>query len=928
MESKSIYIIWHCLRVFFESLNEWRRLSSILGITSTLSQEEYDRLLKGTHADIYVPLWASCAKSGTRLLLDETTLELVKYYKAFGYTHVDMDGNPPDYIGQQFRFLEYVAICNMKEKDAFSDVKDKFIDDYTLDTVYATCKAMQNESSHPEVEKVCAVMRAAVSGRRIPTFVSEDQVAGFDSQKWNKGKPIPIEAAHYTKIASFNDCGAKCLMKALVQEGCVLETQPDTAVLPFTGCARGRAYRHTFLTADRLRYPMQRIGERGDGTFIRISWEEAAEKIAAEIKRCYRDYGPGSFYVTPASGVSALVRGDRFMKRLLGLNGGFLSYYNYYSAACANYITPYIYGTVECGHSQEDVLNTQFLILWGHNPAENHYGPFQNKLLMQAKEKGIPIVVIDPRKSESVLAYADEWIAIKPSTDSALADAMCWWIWKNGLQDQAFMDTFCIGFDEEHMPDGIPENESYYAYLSGQKDGIEKTPQWAENITGIPAQVIERLAESYATASPACLMPGLGPQRTGNGEQFYRSMIALACMTGNVGKPGGSSGGTPWIPTHALPDFSAFTNPYQGAIPSFLWTRAVDDPKSMTVDNDGITGVDSLESGIKIMFNLANGLLMSQHSDVNKTVRILKDEKKLEFLVVSDLFMTPGAMFADLLLPAPSFFEIENIVPPWVPDNYLLFNQKSIEPLFGTRFEYQWIKEVSRILGCYSEFTEGKNSSFEWIEQLYDETRASEPELPEFSELMKQGCFAFKKQENIVAFKDIVENFGAFSTPSGKIEIFSKALYDIKKHDTIPGLPRYVACQEGPEDPQIKIYPLQLIGYHTKRRCHSIHDNNPLLEELDRPMLWMSCGDARERNIKDGDLVEIFNDRGCVRIPAKVTDRIMRGVVALSEGGWYRPDKNGVDERGCINVLTSTDPTPLAKGNPQHTNLVEVKGIK
>lgn len=922
------YIIWHCLRSFFESLEEWRQLSSILGICSTLSQEEYDILLKGTHADVYVPLWASCAKSKSKLLLDRTTLEVIKSYKACGYSAVNMDGNPPDYIGQQFRFLEYLAVCERKEPGSFLYSAQQFIDDYTLDTVRMVSDAFLKESANQEIVQICSAMRDAVAGKALSLFAAEKQTAQFDSLEWTRNEPIPVERAEYKKIASFNDCGAKCLMKALVQEGCILETDSDTSVLPFTGCARGRAYRHTFLTGDRLRYPMQRVGARGEGKFRRITWDEAAEKIAAEIKNGYEYYGPGAFYVTPASGVSALARGDRFMKRLLGLNGGFLNYYNYYSAACANYTTPYIYGTIECGHSPEDVLNTQFLVLWGHNPAENHFGPFQNRILMQAKEKGIPIVVIDPRKSESVLAYADEWIAIKPSTDSALADAMCWWIWKNGLQDQVFMDTFCLGFDEEHMPEGIQPDESFYAYLFGKKDGIEKTPQWAESITGIPADIIESLAERYAKAKPACLMPGLGPQRTGNGEQFYRSMTALACLTGNVGKPGGSSGGTPWIPTHALPDFSAFENPYKGSIPSFLWTKAVDAGKEITPADDGLTGVCSLDSGIKVMFNLANGLLLNQHSDVNNTVRILKDESKLEFLVVSDLFMTPGSKFADLLLPAPSFFEIENIVPPWVPENYLLFNQKCIEPLFGSEFEYQWIKAVSKKLDCYEAFSEGKETSFAWIEQLYNEARKIEPELPPFLKFREDGCFAFKKQEDIIAFRDIIESCGKFPTPSGKVEIFSKTLYDMGKPDTIPGLPRYVPCKEGPDDPRKTLYPFQLVGYHTKRRCHSIHDNNPLLEELDTPLLWMNFEDAKGLNVKDGELVEAYNDRGCVRIAVKATDRIMRGVVAISEGGWYSPGEDGADERGCINVLTSAVPTPLAKGNPQHTNLVNVRAVK
>ncbi len=920
------YILWHCLRSFFESLEQWRGASGCLGIASTISQEDYDDLLKGTRADVDVLLWASCAKTGTRELCNQATLQVIRYYKRCGYEAAPMDGNPPDYIGQQFRFLEYLAWCALREAGSFDGESENFIREFTVDTVRLVREGLLAHSDHPEIRSLCGIMSDAVRGHSVDMSVaSGPPLPVFDSQGWQKGKPLPLEAERQVAIASFNDCGAKCLMSARVQEGCVLEITPDTSVMPFTGCARGRAYRQTFLTADRLRYPMERAGKRGEGRFRRISWEAAAERIAGEIRRTGQAYGPSSRYVSPASGVSALLRGDRFMKRLLGLEGGSLNYYNYYSAACANYVMPYVYGTVECGHTEEDMLNAGMIILWGHNPSANHYGPFYNQRLTRAKEKGIPIVVIDPRKSESVLTYADEWIPIKPSTDSALADAMAWYIWKNGLQDQAFMDGFCLGFDEDHMPEGVPAGESYHSYLSGSKDGVEKTPEWAHEITGVPAESIRRLAEQYARTKPACLMPGLAPQRTGNGEQFYRSMAALACLTGNVGKSGGSSGGTPWTPTHLLPDFSAVDNPYKGAIPSFLWTKAVEDGPCMTPREDGITGVEKLDSSIKLIFNLANGLLLTQHSNVNETVRLLSDERKVETLVVSDLFMTSGALFADLLLPAPSFFEVDNIVPPWVTDNYLLYNQRCMEPLFGCRFEYEWIRETAARLGREEAFTEGKATQDEWMRALYEETRRSEPELPPFDEFRRAGCFVFEAGDLHIAFKDIIEGKGRFDTPSGKIEIFSKTLYDMGDPQQIPGLPRYVACAEGPEDPLKKKYPLQLIGYHTKRRCHSIHENNPLMEEMEPPVLWIHPEDAAERGIRNGDLIEVFNDRGCVRIPALATDRIMKGVTALSEGGWFRPASDGADERGCINVLTSSRPTPLAKGNPQHTNLVQVR---
>ncbi len=919
------YILWHCLRSFFESLEQWCGASACLGLSSTLSQESYDDLLKGTRADAEVLLWASCAKTGTRELCNQVTLQVISRYKNCGYEAVSMDGNPPDYIGEQFRFLEYLAKCSLLEEGSMDREAEEFLLEFTVDTVRQVREGLLACSDHPEIRALCSIMSDAVQGYPVPVSAEAGTSLHFDSETWTKGAPIALEPERQVAIASFNDCGAKCLMSARVREGCVLEITPDTSVLPFTGCSRGRAYRQTFLTADRLRYPMERAGKRGEGRFRRITWEAAAEKIALEIQRTGEAYGPSSRYVAPASGVSALLRGDRFMKRLLSLEGGSLNYYNYYSAACANYVMPYVYGTIECGHTEEDMLNAGMIILWGHNPSANHYGPFYNQRLTRAKEKGIPIVVIDPRKSESVLTYADEWIPIKPSTDSALADAMCWHIWKSGLQDQAFMDEFCLGFDEDHMPEGVPAGESYYSYLAGVKDGMEKTAEWAQEITGVPADDIRHLAEQYARTKPACLLPGLAPQRTGNGEQFYRSMAALACITGNVGKSGGSSGGTPWIPTHLLPDFDAGENPYEGAIPSFLWTKAVEDAPSMRPREDGVTGVEKLDSSIKLIFNLANGLLLTQHSNVNETVRLLSDERKVEMLVVSDLFMNSGALFADLLLPAPSFFEVDNIIPPWVTDNYLLYNHRCMEPLFGCRFEYEWIRETAARLGREEAFTDGKATQDEWMRALYEETSRSEPELPPFDAFKRAGCFVFEPGEPHIAFKETIERKGRFDTPSGKIEIFSKTLYDMGNPEEIPGLPRYVACAEGPEDLLKKKYPLQLIGYHTKRRCHSIHENNPLLEELEPPALWIQLQDAAARGIKNGDRIEVFNERGCVRIRALVTDRIMEGVVALSEGGWFRPAADGADERGCINVLTSSRPTPLAKGNPQHTNLVQVR---
>lgn len=214
------------------------------------------------------------------------------------------------------------------------------------------------------------------------------------------------------------------------------------------------------------------------------------------------------------------------------------------------------------------------------------------------------------------------------------------------------------------------------------------------------------------------------------------------------------------------------------------------------------------------------------------------------------------------------------------------------------------------------------------LKALYKEIQKNEPELPSYEQLRKDGGYQYKKHIPYIAYEEEIrdpENH-PFSTPSGKIEIFSKRLYDLNDPEHIPAIPGYIACPEGPEDTKRHQYPLQLIGWHTKRRTHSMHDNNPWMEEAEPQKLWIHPKDAAARGIADEDKVCVFNDRGAVEIIAFVTDRIIEGVCAMPQGAWYTPDKHGIDTRGSINVLTSTAfPSPVAKGNPQHTNLVEVR---
>lgn len=739
-----------------------------------------------------------------------------------------------------------------------------------------------------------------------------------------------------------NNCGGRCIIYAHVRDGIIEKLSTETTgtpehPVPLCACARGLNYHKTFLGEDRLRWPMKRTGERGEGKFSRISWKEALDILTSEYIRIRDTYGPGSRYVNDGCGISAVMRGDRMMRRLLALDGGYLGSYNSYSSACIRNATDITYGTSETGTHPSDWLNSQLIILWGHNPAETRFDSSSMFYLKKAKAAGIPVIVIDPRKNDTVLALDAQWIPIRPATDSALADAMAYVIIKEGLQDQGFLDTCCLGFDAAHMPEGVDPSLNCLSYLMGENDGIPKTPEWGETITGIPADTIRELAIRYATTKPAAIIQGYGAQRNAYGEQSARGVILLTCLTGNVGISGGSAAGSGDCSTHKLPKFPVPDNPYNRELPVFLWTDAIDHGKEMN-EYDGIRTCDqgifddpkdiALDSNIKMIFNLASNTLINQHGDINRTAKLLKDTSKCEFIVCSDLFMTASAKFADLLLPGISMFEEENITKPWKFTEFLGFNNKAIEPLYECKTEYEWIRELAKGIGLEEEFTEGRDYS-QWMSYIYEDLRTSEPELPEYDEFREKGIYKFEEGHYPISFEKEVKDpkHYPFPTPSGKIELFSTKLWKNPMKDFMPPIPRYVAPPEGPQDPLTKRFPLQLSGWHSKCRTHTVHDNNLNLRKLDPQKLWIHPEDAAARSINDGDMVLVYNDRGQVKIPAKITDRVAKGVTTLSQGTWYTPDENGVDTRGSINVLTSQRPTPFARGNGQHTNLVEVQKI-
>lgn len=910
-------------------LNEWEDLS-----------EDHERLFDSPHADL-VPLWESVYVGTEHALMDKTTLDVELCYEQWGLEYHHGYQAPCDHFGLEMRFM---ALMNAGLVDRIGNAEvlfrgqSRFLMDHPARYVGRLSERIAEYATHPfhlhladfikifidrELEALGSFMSEAEGRLYLPAsheFVPAARSLGDEE----------LEEIH---VAGLNNCGGACSLNAHVQRGKVLRITSNDALsdAAIRACARGRGYRMSFLNPERLKYPMVRVGTRGEGKFRRISWEEAVERIASEMDRIGKTYGPASRYVNYSTGVSAVFRGDAFAKRLLSLTGGYLNAHNSYSTACINATTPFTFGTPYAGHSPDDFINAKLIILWGHNPAVTQFGPETMPALLRAKERGAKIIVVDPRYTETAMAIADEWIGLKPTTDSAMIDAMAHTIFSEGLQDEQFMDAFCLGFDPEHMPEGMEREESYREYVMGTRDGVPKTAEWASEITGVPSGAIVALAREYATTKPAALVQGFGPQRNANGEQIVRSINMITCLTGNVGIPGGSAGGG-YYEQHALPGIvPSVKNPVSISIPCFLWTDAIIRGEAMTARADGVKGAERLHAGIKMIFNLGGNTLVNQHSDINRTARILEDPEKVEFIVCSDLFMTPSARFADILLPGISMFEGENMRKPWGKDGrYLLYSGQAIPPLFESRFEYDWLGEVAERLGVREAFTQGRSTIRSWLEASYARLRGQETELPDFDVFRKRGGHIYRSNPPVIAFRKQIEDphHYPFPTPSGKIEIFSGQLHELGDPDQIPAIPKYVPAFEGPADERRAAYPYQLVGWHSKRRTHSMHENNPWMDEVEERAVWINTEDAADLGIESGDQVELFNDRGTVRIAARVTPRIVRGVLGLSQGAWYTPDRKGTDLRGSINVLSTSKPTPLVKGNPQHSNLVAIRCLR
>ena len=703
------------------------------------------------------------------------------------------------------------------------------------------------------------------------------------------------------RATSTFDCGGRCPLKLHVKDNRIIRVEgddiPDTDAQLRT-CLRCRAYRKYIHHPNRLMYPQKRVGEKGEGKFDRISWDEALDTLVGKLTRVKETYGnEGIFLATGGAYLAGLHNGGFAAARLLAQFGGYVTHYGNISSEGAVWASLTQYGSVMVGNSRDDLLNSKLIILWGWDPARMISGTNTMYHLIKAKENGARIIAVDPRYHDTAVTLADEWIPIRPSTDTAVMAAMANVMIKENLHDQAFLDKFTVGFDQ------------FKEYVLGQEDGVDKTPAWAAEISDVDSASIERLAREYATTKPAALMDCQGPARSAMGEQFNRCAMTLCAMTANVGRPGGSAcGGLMGIPVGHMFRMSAIPpgkNPFELTGPKVKGTLDIRERVLKRVHINKI--FDAILEGkkggypadIRMMWSMCNNY-MNQTGNSNKAHRALQ---KLEFFCVNELFMTAQARYADLLLPVTSAAERSDLTRPWPSGPYFTFINRALEPLGECKSDFDIATELAERLDI-KDFN--PHTEKEWLKILLDFNPEYQKHIKDYDKFRKDGIHRVQLEKPYVAFQKQIEDpeNHPFETPSGKIEIFSQRVVDID-HPLCPPIPKYMQVPEDRFDPLAEKYPLQLLSPHPKIRVHSEMYQVEWLREVEPHRAWINPIDAQARGINDGDEIHVYNDRGKVAITAWVTQRIIPGVICIFEGAWYSPDENGIDRGACANTLTN-----------------------
>lgn len=716
------------------------------------------------------------------------------------------------------------------------------------------------DSVRSETESGTADLRErfalALLGKRLDPAFRRQAAAGGP-----QGKPAselgqrrsPPAAPPGVKIVhsacySCNTC-CEVLVSVDAASGRVLKVEgdPESPISRGLLCAKGLAARDLVENPARLRHPLRRTGRRGEGKWERISWDEALDAIAEKLLFYRAQDGP--------QGVAFLqgtIRGwSRVYSRLANAFGAV----NHGATGWAQCLWPRLVdNSVTFGATYTetaDFANSRCLLIWGTNPAATWPGCAAQ--IMDVRQRGAPLIVVDPWLSETA-AKADLWLQLLPGTDTALALALLHVILSEGLHDREFVAKWTVGFER-------------------LRAHVEKyTPAWGESITRVPAALIRRAAQVYAATRPAAIYRCVALDEIHDSLQACRAVSLLAAVTGNIGVPGGnvavSQRGEISQNSHAFIGYDLLAPDSVPLRRGFVNFPLLCDRLSPVPTAHMPSLWETIATGepypVKAALIFGSNALIS-YSNTN---RVQEAMQKLEFVAVCDLFMTPTAEMADIILPASSWLERDNLISSFqVSPTYTIAQQKAAE-LPEARSDVDIVCDLARRLGLSQHFW--KDNA-----ELYD--ALLRPAGLTFAELKRK-----KRIHAPLAYR-AYETKG-FNTPSGKVELYSALL---AQNGCAP-LPAYTPpFAEPPGGPDRRAYPYILTtGGRLPVYRHTENRRNPLLREIHpHPGILIHPDTARRCGIAPGDPVSVTTAAGSATLSAVFTLGIHPDVVQ-AQPGW------------------------------------------
>ena len=690
-----------------------------------------------------------------------------------------------------------------------------------------------------------------------------------------------------------HDCPDTCSMVFEVEDGKLVGVKgnPDHPMTRGGLCVKLKDYEKRHYHPDRVLYPLRRTGPKGSGQFKRISWDEALDEITDRWKAIIEEYGPQAILPNSYLGNQGLVH---------GLNGGDAFFNRMGATVCERTFC----GEGSCtawlltvgptaGVDPESFIHSKYIVIWACNSVSTNLHHWH--IVKQAQKQGAKVVVIDTFASRTA-KEADWHIAPKPGTDGALAMAMIHTIIDEGLVDKDYVENYTVGYED---------------LVERAKD---KTPEWAEKITGIPADDIRTFAREYATTQPAAIRLGVALERSYGGGQTIRAVTCLPALTGAWRHVGGG----------AL-QFPVWEHPYKFDVisrPDLIpeGTRVVNNLQLGRV----LTGEIPLDPPIKSLM-CWNTNPVTQAPETDKIVEGLQREDL--FMVSAEHFISDTALYADIILPASMGAEMEDMILSW-GHLYLTYNEKCVESPGQAIPNNEIFRRLAERMGYEEE--NFKWSDSECLENYVDWDSPACDGI-DLDTLRKNGYARLNvgTKDNRAPHKQ-----GNFPTPSGKCEFkldgarnfvagpFRQMYEGFQSGEELDSLPDYVPPRETPEtNPELaKKYPLNIVSPKSHGFLNSCYANmDHKIKGQGEQFVMINAFDADSRGIADGDTVRVFNDRGAFEAITQITDDVNSGLIVATLGYWRQLNK------GTVNSISSAEFVNMGHAPTFSDNLVQIE---